>query len=77
MSLDRYPSNPHLDAFQSRSNDVFYFIFTFEMVIKMAGMGIKEFFKDHFNKFDCFIIVISTIDFILTQIIVSKSSSSL
>jgi len=43
----------------------------------MVGMGVKEFFKDHFNKFDCFIIAISSIDFILTMALANKSSSSL
>jgi hypothetical protein len=43
----------------------------------MIGLGMHEYFRDHFNKFDCFIIVISTIDLILSFTLKNKSSSSL
>ena len=64
-------------AFQNISNDVFYAIFVMEMILKMFSLGFKDYFADHFNKFDCFIILISTIDLILNIALQNSSSSSL
>jgi len=35
------------------------------MVIKLLGMGFKLYFRDKFNIFDCFIVVISTVDIVI------------
>ena len=37
-------------------------IFTVEMIIKWIGLGFKEYFKEAFNGFDCFIVIISIVD---------------
>ena len=38
-------------------------LFTFELVLKMIGYGIKDYFDEAFNFFDCFIVIMSYIDF--------------
>jgi len=43
-------------------NKVFSFIFLIEMMIKQLGLGFKGYFNEAFNCFDCFIVLISTID---------------
>ena len=39
---------------------IFTAVFTFEMILKIIGLGAKEYFKDYFNAFD-FIIVIAAL----------------
>jgi hypothetical protein len=48
-------------------------IFIFEMMIKMIGFGLKNYFRDKMNNFDCVIVVLSFIDLILSN--VSKSTN--
>ena len=35
------------------------------MIVKLIANGIKSYFEDNYNTFDCFLNVFSTIDFIL------------
>ena len=39
------------------------------MVIKMIGLGIKGYASDHFNIFDCVIVLVGIFDVILTSIL--------
>ena len=77
MGQNQYPSSNSQAYLLTTSNDFFYAVFVLEMIIKMIGLGIKLYFKDHFNKFDFFIILISTIDLALSLAFSNKSSSSL
>ena len=47
-------------------NLFFYAIFFIEMIIKLIGFGIKHYFRDFFNIFDFIVVIISTIDILLT-----------
>ena len=38
------------------------------MLIKLVGMGIKEYTRDAFNIFDAILVIVSLIDFVLLQI---------
>ena len=62
LSLDEYPSNEEKIAFYDRLNFIFYCIFLIEMVIKMLATGLRMYFKDNYNTFDFFIVLISTIE---------------
>ena len=35
------------------------------MIMKLLGFGIKNYFRDNFNIFDCFIVLVSLLDFTL------------
>ena len=50
-------------------NNVFTLIFFGEMIIKWIGLGMREYFRDNFNKFDCVIVVISMFDLTITLIV--------
>jgi hypothetical protein len=50
------------------ANYVFTFIFIFEMVVKMIGLSIPEYWKDNFNKFDFTIVMFSIIELIMAAI---------
>lgn len=44
------------------------------MVIKLLGFGIKNYFKDAFNSFDCFLIISGIIDLIVFYVTSAKTS---
>ena len=44
----------------------FFTVFLVEMLIKVTGLGYYEYFKDQFNSFDFSIVVISSVDVIMT-----------
>jgi hypothetical protein len=53
---------------------VFAAVFLVEMILKMAGLGVRMYFRDKFNSFDCFIVFTSTLDFIVSQTMSSSGS---
>ena len=42
-------------------------IFTLEMVLKLIGLGFRNYFDDSFNIFDCFIVLMSYIDVLVPE----------
>jgi hypothetical protein len=57
-------------------NLTFYTIFALEMLIKITGIGIKLYVKDGYNIFDFFIVVVSSIDVIMSASSIGKISGS-
>ncbi len=57
-------------------NFMFFFIFLFEVLIKLTGLGFSAFFYDGFNIFDLIIILISCVDSIF-KIILAVSLSQM
>ena len=49
-------------------NDIFSWLFVVEAIIKIIGLGPKEYTRDAFNIFDAVLVVISLVDFALLQI---------
>jgi hypothetical protein len=47
-------------------NNIFYSVYVLEILIKVIGLGFKQFFKDYYNIYDFLLILLSTIDIILT-----------
>jgi|LauGreDrversion4_2_1035121.scaffolds.fasta_scaffold69390_2 hypothetical protein len=47
----------------SNFNITFMVLFTFEMVLKMIGYGLRFYFDEAFNIFDCFIVIMSYVDY--------------
>jgi len=62
MAMNRYPISNEEQSFLTYSNYFFYFLFLVEMIVKQIGLGLKGYFVDRFNQFDCLIVIISTID---------------
>ena len=66
LSLDRFPLiDPKSEKILSDLNIVFTSMFTLEAILKIVGLGIKEFASDRFNIFDALVVVISLVTFIL------------
>ena len=60
LALDKYPppSMVMLDILNTL-NLIFTAIFTLEVILKMIGLGAREFSKERFNQFDLLIVIIS------------------
>ena len=69
LSLDRYPQSAYEDAILEKINIAFFVIFTIEMLIKIAGFGIKTYVKSTMNIFDGTVVLISMIDVILYSLL--------
>lgn len=66
LALDKYPLTEEEFETQELVNQVFSVIFFFELVIKVIGLGFKGYASDLSNLFDCFIVIVSTIDMVMT-----------
>lgn len=55
-----------LDKFQEAANIFFVTLFSFEMVVKMYSLGFQGYFVSLFNRFDCFVVISSILEMVLT-----------
>lgn len=63
--MDRHPISDEEYKTLEFLNNLFSWLFFAEMVLKLIGMGFKEYAKDKFNLFDAVIVVLSTVENIL------------
>lgn len=56
-----------LDDFQEMCNRVFVTLFTLEMFLKMYSLGFQNYFVSLFNRFDCFVVISSILELLLTN----------
>lgn len=73
LASDHYKISPTLEKTSDYINYVFLGIFVLELIFKIIGLGIKEYFNDRYNDFDCFIVFFSLIELIIS---ISKLSST-
>ncbi|KNC46856.1 egg laying defective protein 19 [Thecamonas trahens ATCC 50062] len=67
LSLE-YPNAPRkLKDVLFWVNIVFTVLFALEMVLKIAGMGLRRYIADRFNVFDAFIVVVSLIELVAAR----------
>lgn len=71
LMFDRYPesTNKSLNSTLEVMNYVFMFIFTLEVVLKIIGLGLKDYCKDRFNLFDTLVVVLSIAEAALAETI--------
>jgi len=74
MSLEKYPQTKEKSSLINKLNQMFSWIFTAEMLIKLAGLGLKEYVRDSFNLFDAFIVILSVVDNIMFYSVGSNAS---
>lgn len=67
LALDKYDEEFEKIKMFDLANLTFYFVFLIEMVLKIIAFGIKFYFNDSFNTFDSIIVLVSSIDVILTS----------
>ena len=68
LAMDSYPRNLEREQIANALNDIFSWCFVAEMIIKLIGLGFKEYTRDSFNIFDAILVIVSLVDFVLLQI---------
>ncbi|XP_067614168.1 muscle calcium channel subunit alpha-1 [Eurosta solidaginis] len=67
LATEHYQQPPWLDKFQEYTNIFFIGLFTCEMMLKMYSLGFQGYFVSLFNRFDCFVVIGSITETILTN----------
>ena len=67
LSLDRYGISETETQLLEKFNLIFSIVFFIEMIIKFLGMGFAVYAQDNYNLFDAIIVVISIIEFVLSE----------
>lgn len=72
LAMDRYPITDRENRLQDLLNQIFSLCFVAEMLIKLVGLGFKNYARDRFNLFDALLVVLSLIEMILALCNVKK-----
>ncbi|XP_072402636.1 muscle calcium channel subunit alpha-1 isoform X6 [Diabrotica undecimpunctata] len=67
LATEHYKQPQWLDDFQEYTNMFFIALFTIEMLLKMYSLGFQGYFVSLFNRFDCFVVIGSIMEMILTN----------
>lgn len=67
LATEHYRQPPWLDDFQEVTNMFFVALFTMEMILKMYSLGFQGYFVSLFNRFDCFVVIGSIAEMVLTN----------
>ncbi|XP_037711486.1 voltage-dependent calcium channel type D subunit alpha-1 isoform X4 [Drosophila subpulchrella] len=67
LATEHYGQLDWLDRFQEYTNMFFIGLFTCEMLLKMYSLGFQGYFVSLFNRFDCFVVIGSITETLLTN----------
>ncbi|XP_045456632.1 muscle calcium channel subunit alpha-1-like [Melitaea cinxia] len=67
LASEHYQQPTWLEYFQEYGNAMFVALFTLEMLVKMYSLGLQGYFVSLFNRFDCFVVVGSISEMVLTK----------
>nr|CAH0100905.1 unnamed protein product [Daphnia galeata] len=67
LATEHYQQPEWLDFFQDVTNIFFIVLFAFEMLLKMYSLGFQGYFVSLFNRFDCFVVISSIVEVVLTK----------
>lgn len=67
LATEHYKQPEWLDQFQEITNMFFIVLFSMEMMLKMYSLGFQGYFVSLFNRFDCFVVIGSISEMILTN----------
>ncbi|XP_049817851.1 muscle calcium channel subunit alpha-1 isoform X2 [Aethina tumida] len=67
LATEHYQQPVWLDDFQEYTNMFFIALFTMEMLLKMYSLGFQGYFVSLFNRFDCFVVIGSITEMVLTN----------
>jgi hypothetical protein len=68
LAFDQYPISYDMQTILDFFNEVLSYIFIGEMVVKLLGMGIREYCNDSFNIFDGTVVIISIVEMIVSKL---------
>ena len=66
LAMEKYPEDPDYVSISATLNTIFTWAFVAEMVMKLLGLGFREYCRDHFNIFDAIVVVLSLVDMVVT-----------
>lgn len=69
LAFDKYPITYETQTYLEFVNMILSYIFIAEMVIKLLGMGIRDYCGDSFNIFDGTVVIISIVEMIISTFI--------
>jgi hypothetical protein len=69
LAGDGYSNKTVTNTVLKYMNDLFTYMFTFEMLLKLQGLGITRYMRDEYNIFDGMLVVISMTDLAFNSII--------
>ena len=65
LALDQYPEPKDFQEEQEYANKFFTYCFLAEMIIKLLGLGVKEYKRDPFNIFDAALVILSMVEIVI------------
>lgn len=68
LALESYPPNEERTRIAELLNQTFSWCFLVEMIIKLLGLGFKDYSKDSFNLFDASLVIISFVEDMLSNV---------
>ncbi|XP_071642784.1 ca[2+]-channel protein alpha[[1]] subunit D isoform X5 [Temnothorax longispinosus] len=67
LATEHYGQPDWMEHFQEITNMFFIVLFSMEMMLKMYSLGFQGYFVSLFNRFDCFVVIGSITEMILTN----------
>jgi len=64
--MQHFPSTDAWDTFDVIANMVFTVVFVMEMLLKVFGLGVRQYWFNNWNKFDAVIVVLSIVDIVVS-----------
>jgi hypothetical protein len=74
LAIDDYPQSKEKTDLINIFNVFFCWVFFAEMMLKIGGLGWKNYAKDKFNLFDAIVVTISLIDWIISTSVANPES---
>ena len=76
LALEKYPEDEDETKVADFFNDIFSYLFIAEMVIKLIGLGFREYCRDSFNLFDAVVVILTIVDMVITATSDAENPSS-
>lgn len=69
LGITKDKESKEFENFLENLNLFFFGFFIFELIAKLLGTGLKQFFLDKFNWFDSSVVIVSAVDVILQNVV--------
>jgi len=77
LACEWYPEPAEWMLFQDIANYVFTALFVLEFMVKITGYGIRQYFREQFNRFDFVIVALNLAEIIMGKVLHVESLSGL
>lgn len=65
LASEHYEEHAYVTEINVIANLFFTIIFALEMVLKLYGLGCRDYVDDNFNNFDAFIVIMSYVELVV------------